>query len=441
MVLPDGRRRAGDEVERRSRSTPRSSGAARCRPTARRPTSAPAIRGGSTRSTRRRRAARRACVTTLEAAWVTALAVRPDGTLIAGTTPGGRVYTIDPKSGKAKLFATLTAEHVWALALDAKSGTVYAGPAGPGKICGDRRRRPRRAPIWDSGDKHVVSLIVGGRQAPLRRHLRGGDPLQGRRSTAAPRRWPTSTPRRCARSRATGGVAVRRGQRLRATGGSGAPRRRAPPPRRAAPRSPAPPPARPPRRARCRARASARPRPRSTGIDPDGRMEQMFSIPDGYFTTLAFDEGGRALRRHRQRGARLPRVRRSHRRAGDRRAGAAGADAAARRQRLPGRHRRRGRHLPRRARRRRAGDLPVARPRRRVPVALGAVPLARHARRRDREPLRQHRQARRDLDRLHARSRSRARPRRAASARSPARPRATSSTARRSARPTGGSRR
>src|SRR6187551_2187098 len=33
-------------------------------------------------------------VATLEASWVTALAVRADGTLIAGTTPGGRVYAI-----------------------------------------------------------------------------------------------------------------------------------------------------------------------------------------------------------------------------------------------------------------------------------------------------------------------------------------------------------
>src|SRR6187551_467945 len=40
-------------------------------------------------------------VATLEAAWVTALAVRADGTLIAGTTPGGRVYAVKPdKSGK-----------------------------------------------------------------------------------------------------------------------------------------------------------------------------------------------------------------------------------------------------------------------------------------------------------------------------------------------------
>jgi hypothetical protein len=72
---------------------------------------------------------------------------------------GGRVYTIDPKSGKSKLFATLSAEHVWALALDAKNGTVYAGLGGPGKIAAIDAGGKARA-IWDSGDKHVVSLLV-----------------------------------------------------------------------------------------------------------------------------------------------------------------------------------------------------------------------------------------------------------------------------------------
>src|SRR6188472_4114263 len=79
---------------------------------------------------------------TLEAPWVTALAVRPDGTLIAGTTPGGRVYTIDPRSGKAKVIATLT-----------------AGTGGPGKIAAIDSSGRARA-IWDSGDKHVVSLVM-----------------------------------------------------------------------------------------------------------------------------------------------------------------------------------------------------------------------------------------------------------------------------------------
>ena len=37
-------------------------------------------------------------VADLDAAWVTALAARPDGTLLAGTTPGGRIFTVDPKT-------------------------------------------------------------------------------------------------------------------------------------------------------------------------------------------------------------------------------------------------------------------------------------------------------------------------------------------------------
>jgi hypothetical protein len=91
---------------------------------------------------------------TLEAAWVTALAVRPDGTLIAGTTPGGRVYSVDAKSGKARLFATLTAS-TWALASTPRAGPCTRAPAAPG-----RRRRidaGGRTRIWDSGDNTVAA--------------------------------------------------------------------------------------------------------------------------------------------------------------------------------------------------------------------------------------------------------------------------------------------
>ena len=66
-------------------------------------------------------------VADLDAAWVTALAVRPDGTLLAGTTPGGRVFTVDPKSGAAHELATLGADHVWSLAYDTRTGITYAG--------------------------------------------------------------------------------------------------------------------------------------------------------------------------------------------------------------------------------------------------------------------------------------------------------------------------
>ena len=231
-------------------------------------------------------------VTTLEAAWVTALAVRPDGTLVAGTTPGGRVYTIDPKSGKSKLFATLTAEHVWALAIDGKSGTVYAGMGGPGKIAAIDSGGRARA-IWDSGDKHVVSLIVADDK-----HLYAGTSeeailfkvgLDGHAEALAD--FDAEEVRALARFGGSLYAAVNDFEKS----GGGAPL--GGPGAAAAPRgtkitiatsgSPA--------------SAGSLPRPGQRKakaalyrIDPDGRMEQMFSIPDGYFTALAFDDAGRA---------------------------------------------------------------------------------------------------------------------------------------------------
>jgi outer membrane protein assembly factor BamB len=231
-------------------------------------------------------------LSTLEAPWVTALAVRPDGTLIAGTTPGGRVYTIDPKNGRSKVLSTLTAEHVWALSLDAKSGTIYAGTGGPGKIAAiepDGRTRS----IWDSGDKHVVSLLPADD-----RHLFAGTSeeailfrvgFDGRAEALAD--FDAEEVRALARHGGALYAAVNDFEKSgggAALGGPGA---------AAAPRgtkitiassgSPA--------------SAGSLPRPGQRKakaalyrIDPDGRMEQMFSIPDGYFTSLAFDDAGRA---------------------------------------------------------------------------------------------------------------------------------------------------
>jgi hypothetical protein len=96
-------------------------------------------------------------VADLDAAWVTALAVRNDGVLIAGTTPGGRIYTVDPKSGAAHEWATLAADHVWSLAYDARTGTTYAGTGSPGKVFAIDDKG-RTLELWDSGDKHIVSL-------------------------------------------------------------------------------------------------------------------------------------------------------------------------------------------------------------------------------------------------------------------------------------------
>ena len=107
----------------------------------------------------------------LDAPWVTSLALRADGTLLAGTTPGGRIFVIDPRKNEkadkpagAHLFAKVAAEHVWTLAHDAKTGITYAGAGGPGKIFAVDAKGGVQL-HWDSGDKHIVSLLAlgGGR--------------------------------------------------------------------------------------------------------------------------------------------------------------------------------------------------------------------------------------------------------------------------------------
>jgi hypothetical protein len=95
---------------------------------------------------------------TLDAPWVTALAVRKDGTLLAGTTPGGRVFTVNAKSGEARVLGQVGAGHVWALVRDDQAALTYVGSGSPGKIFViDDAGKVR--PVWDSGDKHVVSLM------------------------------------------------------------------------------------------------------------------------------------------------------------------------------------------------------------------------------------------------------------------------------------------
>ncbi len=66
---------------------------------------------------------------------VTALAFGRDGALYAGTLPNGRIYRIDPKSGKTKRFSEPAgAKHVWALHYDKKRGRLIAGTGPEGKV-------------------------------------------------------------------------------------------------------------------------------------------------------------------------------------------------------------------------------------------------------------------------------------------------------------------
>ncbi len=241
-------------------------------------------------------------VATLDAAWVTALVARPDGTLVAGTTPGGKLFTIDPKKAEkaektgdgkgdagVRPFATLGTDHVWSLALDGKTGVVYAGTGGPGKIFAvDRSGHAKE--LWDSGDKHVVSLL----QADDKHLLAGTSEtailfrvgLDGHAEALAD--FDAEEVRAIARSGNSVYVAVNDFEHAAPALAAG------PVPARGTRITVSP--------TGSPASAGSLPRPGQRKakaalyrIDPDGRTEQIFSIGDGYFTTLAVDDDGRAF--------------------------------------------------------------------------------------------------------------------------------------------------
>jgi hypothetical protein len=243
--------------------------------------SVPVARGGGAETPARK-------VAELDAAWVTSLAARPDGTLVAGSTPGGKVFSVNAQGGAAKLLAKVPAEHVWALALDAKSGTVYAAGGGPGKIFAIDAKGTVRT-HWDSGDKQIVSLADGG----------GGTLLAGTSSEGILYRvrpdgraealhdFEADEVRAIARTgkstylavndfdkvgdlaATTGGPTPARGTKITPTAG-GAPAAVGGPPR--------------PGTVKSRAAVYR--------LEDDGQIEQIFALGDGYFTSLLLGENG-----------------------------------------------------------------------------------------------------------------------------------------------------
>jgi sugar lactone lactonase YvrE len=228
---------------------------------------------------------------------VTALAVGDKGRVFAGAMPGGKVFAIE-KDGKAREVAHLEAEHVWALSYDEGRQTLYAATGPSGKLFALDVRdldRPQGIAhtrmIYDSGEKHLLSMIRGeggalyvgsADQAILYRitpdpkgvQVRAVHDFEGDEVRAIARRGSTLYVAANEFQKSGGtppvlNVAVPRGTKI------------------VLPASPPvvnTPPV-PPGRDRKGKGAIYR-------VDPDGRVEQLHALADGYFTALHVDNEG-----------------------------------------------------------------------------------------------------------------------------------------------------
>jgi hypothetical protein len=88
---------------------------------------------------------------------VVSLALGKDGALYAGTMPGGEVWHVDIKSGKAKKLAQLDgAETVWALAM--AGDTLYAGTGPDGKLFSVDVKSGKATVVFETEDKRITAL-------------------------------------------------------------------------------------------------------------------------------------------------------------------------------------------------------------------------------------------------------------------------------------------
>ncbi len=224
----------------------------------------------------------------LKTPWVTALAVRPDGSLVAGSTPGGTVFILDPQTGASAPFAKLPAEHVWALLVDPKTAVTYAATGAPGKVFAIDKQGGQRL-LWDAGDQHVTSLAFGpdgsllagtAEEAILYRISPDGRAL-------ALQDFEADEIRAIVRAGSATYLAVNDFDR--ASDATAVP---------AVPASgkgtrisvgPAPASGAVPRSGSGKSRAAV------YRLEDDGRIEQVFALAEGYFTSLLLDEAGDVL--------------------------------------------------------------------------------------------------------------------------------------------------
>jgi hypothetical protein len=92
---------------------------------------------------------------------ISTLAWGADGKLYAGTVADGRVLAVDPQNGSWKQVAQLGKKgegHVWALAVDPKSKTLWAGTGPKGELYAIENGAAKM--VWSSTEKHILSVHV-----------------------------------------------------------------------------------------------------------------------------------------------------------------------------------------------------------------------------------------------------------------------------------------
>jgi hypothetical protein len=96
---------------------------------------------------------------TSEQSQVLALAVADDGSVLAGTGPSAQVVRLGP--GKAKVLCELEdASYVWSLAVEPRTGAIYAATGPKGRIYRIDSGGKARV-FYDTKQEHVLCLTVG----------------------------------------------------------------------------------------------------------------------------------------------------------------------------------------------------------------------------------------------------------------------------------------
>lgn len=225
--------------------------------------------------------------------WVTALHALPPSPgrsdiLLAATAQDGRIFAID-RSGKARVFAKVEGDHVWALLHDPRRAVTYAA-TGPGRLW-EIDAQGRATKLFDSGAKQILALDLGvdgnlylgtADDAVLYRV----EPGRGAAGVRALHDFAGNELRAITHHGDAIFVAVNDMSRGQSTGGAGGIKITA------APTGTAP---------------GSGPRPSGGGggdragkgalfrIDPSGRVEQLHAISDGFFNAATVDGDGNLL--------------------------------------------------------------------------------------------------------------------------------------------------